>query len=53
MSQRIARPMVAAQQEYDQRAAGLAMLLLRVTLLGTLAAFIGVMCLSAWRVMQG
>ncbi len=53
MSQRLAPPTRSANQDFENRAAGTAMLLLRVTLLGTLAAFVGVLCLSTWRAFAG
>ncbi len=52
MSQRFASSS-SPSQDFENRAAGVAMLLLRVTLLGTLLAFIGVMGLSTWRVLHG
>ncbi len=52
MSQRIASSRTATQ-DFENRAAGAAMMLLRLTLLGTLAAFVGVLCLSTWRAFAG
>ena len=49
MSQRIA----PAGQDFANRASGAAMLVLRVTLLGTLGAFIAVLGLSTWRLFHG
>jgi hypothetical protein len=54
MSQPLARSgSRTSGQDFENRASGTAMLLLRVTLLGTLAAFVGVLCLSTWRAFAG
>ncbi len=53
MSQRLASRQASAASDFENRAAGTAMLLLRLTLLGTLAAFVGVLCFSTWRAFAG
>jgi hypothetical protein len=52
MSQRLASS-TTASQHFENRAAGTAMLLLRLTLLGTVAAFVGVLCFQTWRAFAG
>ncbi len=54
MSQRLASASShTPPQDFESRASGAAMMLLRLTLLGTLAAFIGVLCFQTWRAFAG
>lgn len=52
MSQRAFPPNFLPERDFESRASGLAMLLLRVTLLGTVGAFLVALGITTWRLFQ-